>query len=282
MTTLEGKTLLIGIGAQKAGTTWLHHQLQRCPSIYMSSPKELHHFDSLYESDKQKGRRFARERLQRLKCLVARIDASPLPSEVEHIADAVSLFDLTVSSGSYLEFFRRKISEHHDIFGEFSPSYSVLDIKGLTAIKDCHDKVRLIFLMRDPVARLVSVATWRASKEGRITVLSDVAKCLDNLFDSRRGQYNEILANLDQVFEQHELFVNFYENISTDEFQTSLNHFLGVDEVVLRPDEKLNVSEGLMHIRKQDMVDVRSRLSEVYSYCERRFGSSLPASWWIH
>ena len=35
----------IGIGAQKAGTTWLHRNLQAHPGIWMPKEKELHYFD---------------------------------------------------------------------------------------------------------------------------------------------------------------------------------------------------------------------------------------------
>ena len=35
----------IGIGAMRAGTSWLNKQLTRHPEIWMSSPKELHFFD---------------------------------------------------------------------------------------------------------------------------------------------------------------------------------------------------------------------------------------------
>src|SRR5687768_7817210 len=42
----------IAIGAQKAGTTWLHRNLQAHPQIYMPREKELHYFD---EKLKQRG-----------------------------------------------------------------------------------------------------------------------------------------------------------------------------------------------------------------------------------
>src|SRR3712207_5758356 len=38
----------LGIGAQKAGTTWLHAQLQRHPQVLVPVPhKEWHYFDSV-------------------------------------------------------------------------------------------------------------------------------------------------------------------------------------------------------------------------------------------
>ena len=35
----------LGIGAQKSGTTWLHANLSRHPSIFLPETKELHYFD---------------------------------------------------------------------------------------------------------------------------------------------------------------------------------------------------------------------------------------------
>ena len=43
----RGLTLpdFLGIGAQKAGTTWLHENLRCHPSLYLPDEKELHYFD---------------------------------------------------------------------------------------------------------------------------------------------------------------------------------------------------------------------------------------------
>ena len=35
----------LGIGAQKAGTTWLHENLRRHPELFLPEEKELHYFD---------------------------------------------------------------------------------------------------------------------------------------------------------------------------------------------------------------------------------------------
>ena len=39
--------LLYGIGAQKAGTTWLFKQLERHPKVFLAQPKELHYWDCI-------------------------------------------------------------------------------------------------------------------------------------------------------------------------------------------------------------------------------------------
>lgn len=39
----------LGIGAQKAGTTWLYQNLRRHPGLFLPEPKELHYFDWNYD-----------------------------------------------------------------------------------------------------------------------------------------------------------------------------------------------------------------------------------------
>ena len=48
---LKGKTLVIGIGAQKAGTTWLYRYLRTHPQVGMSPIKELHYWDERFRPD---------------------------------------------------------------------------------------------------------------------------------------------------------------------------------------------------------------------------------------
>ncbi len=39
----------LGIGAQKAGTTWLHRNIRRHPELFMPSTKELHFLDRYFD-----------------------------------------------------------------------------------------------------------------------------------------------------------------------------------------------------------------------------------------
>ncbi len=42
---MPGKPDFIGLGAQRAGTTWIHACLYEHPQIYMPLTKEIHFFD---------------------------------------------------------------------------------------------------------------------------------------------------------------------------------------------------------------------------------------------
>ena len=47
----------IGIGTQKAGTTWLYDMLAQNPSVWLPPLKELHYFDRQNSTPKQRANR---------------------------------------------------------------------------------------------------------------------------------------------------------------------------------------------------------------------------------
>ena len=48
---LDGKIFMLGIGAQKAGTSWLHDYFKKRRDVFVPPVKELHHFDARFRSD---------------------------------------------------------------------------------------------------------------------------------------------------------------------------------------------------------------------------------------
>ena len=55
------KTFILGVGAQKAGTTWLHRQFKKNATFNLGHRKEYHVFDAidrLNDSSRKKGQFF--------------------------------------------------------------------------------------------------------------------------------------------------------------------------------------------------------------------------------
>lgn len=50
MTSNANQPSFIGIGAQRAGTTWLHECLKEHPEVFLPDEKEIHFFDRFYEN----------------------------------------------------------------------------------------------------------------------------------------------------------------------------------------------------------------------------------------
>lgn len=103
------------IGAQKAGTTWLHEMLSRHPGLCLPKQKEVHFWDW----NRRKGLRWYSNQFQ---------------------------FRPTSNSSIH-----RKREEIH--YGEITPCYAVLPEYDIAEIKYLFPNVKIIFLARDLVER---------------------------------------------------------------------------------------------------------------------------------
>jgi len=107
------------IGAQKAGTSWLHHQLRQHPALYLPEDKDFEYFSFAPHSDTDRwSARFA--------------DAGP----EQHIGDACASYFWTADFGD------GNIGFNPDIPG------TVRDVLGADT--------RILVLLRDPVDRAIS------------------------------------------------------------------------------------------------------------------------------
>jgi len=65
------------VGAQKAGTSWLYHQLDFHPDFWMPPIKELHYFDTLSRVKRRKPPRYQDERDQWFLARLVELSALP-------------------------------------------------------------------------------------------------------------------------------------------------------------------------------------------------------------
>ena len=128
----------LGIGAQRAGTTWMHRFLRGHPDLWLSPIKELHYFND------PSNKRWFRN-------LRTRLAQGPGRWDVSYFLGArdddwyARLFSAAQASGK--------------LAGEITPSYAVLDNAVLQRIHAINPEVKLIFSMREPIARAWS--SWR-------------------------------------------------------------------------------------------------------------------------
>jgi hypothetical protein len=142
----------LGIGAARAGSSWLYAVLERHPALWLPPVKELHYFDNLRHNKRHY--RFLRMRL-----------AAGLGG-----GRRLSLWDARYFLGRrsdewYCRLFdpgrRRGL-----ITGEITPAYSVLDERLLARIRALNPQVKLIFCMRDPVVRTWSSVMKKTMRKG--------------------------------------------------------------------------------------------------------------------
>ena len=145
----KGPDFLV-IGAQRAGTTWLHRVLRQHPALWLPPVKELHYFDRLdikrtILSPKER-RRVGLKRLLSL-------DPWLIKYWFRHRDDKwyASLFRGAQARGL--------------IAGEITPAYATLNEKVLRRIQRMNEGIKLVFVMRDPVDRAWSAVNNAAKKK---------------------------------------------------------------------------------------------------------------------
>jgi hypothetical protein len=121
------------VGAQKAGTSWLFHQLTLHPDFWMPPMKELHYFDSLGRVKRNNPPRCKDERDKWFLARLAELSALPY-------------IDLEI----YSELFAAKRSL---LSGDITPAYSTLNDELIERIVGYFPNLKVIFLARDPVDR---------------------------------------------------------------------------------------------------------------------------------
>ena len=146
------KTMLIGIGAQKTGTTWLYKYLSDHPDVFMSPYKEAHVFDHRHNYKADQFREILLNRVIDFSEIIKNKKGrgcSELYSRVMNSVEKIAMID---DLDIYMEHFYQRV-KGEKVFGEITPAYSLLPKKGFKEILSLHDQVKFIFIMRDPIDR---------------------------------------------------------------------------------------------------------------------------------
>ncbi len=277
---LTGRVFAIGVGAQKAGTTWLYEYLGRHPDVAMSPIKELHYFDVVHRPElcaffsrdfRQEAVDCARQlasgqevSLTRMQCLLDRVRMDSEPA-------------------AYLEYFDRLATFGRRVVGEITPSYSLLPQTGLAAMRNMITssgaRPRIIFIMRDPVERFWSQCRMQRGFPAETRSIEQI--CDSAMQDPgflERTRYDWTIAKLENSFPPDELLILFFEKLFSDEGTRRVCDFLEIGYV--RPDATHKVNAlppaDLDAVRR---LRLREVLSPVYSFVDSRFGDAVPAAW---
>jgi hypothetical protein len=268
---------VLGVGAQKAGTTWLHEYLASLPEVDLGFMKEYHVFDQNYVRDTTPGRK----------------------KKFENYLDSFFGSDLLSirhkfrrNHKHYFSYFRKLVDSPDQVFitGDITPSYAALPVKVLQYIKSSLEKngfrVRVVFLMRDPVARCISANRMYSSPRlldspGDAALEAELlAKKYQQTRFQIRTRYDNTIGNLEQVFNPDELYLGFYEELFSDNAIAEICSFL---ELPFRPGNYEQVVHGSLvksELPEPVKSQVRSYYSEVYDFVLNRFGQDRVKKLW--
>ena len=270
------------IGAQKAGTSWLMRALETHPDIFVTPVKEIHYFDHLagisHHLDGKRKR--ARRRKYYTRMLTQWSKAARFRAQGPWYRDYMKP---ALDDGWYASLFDHRGAAR--MAGEATPEYAILGEDGYRHIARLAPDARVIYIMRNPVARSWSQVKHYARRH-RLDVASLSTDRLIEIVDSEpfeaHGDYLAVLDKLSTVFQPAQVHFGFYENIHADRM-AALNEicgFLGVDfqtDYFPRPAKSVNRSQAA------NIPDpVRDHLRAKYAGLVKALGDRLgavPGNW---
>ena len=277
-----GKFFILGIGAQKCGTTWLEAQLTKTPFFSNGGIKEFHVFNKIHSGrgaiDKKLRRRHKKGQ--------------------ENLLNTREIMRL--SPRFYFDHFDYLYYRDENIshVGDITPAYSILNRQQLESIKSGIEskkfQIKLVFLMRDPVERVWShlrmrnrLLNERKNKPRRSA--QEEYKQLSQFYKTasckKRTSYEKTAATIESVFSKKCIYYGFYENLFQKTEIKQLADFLECPSInpdfsnVLhaspKPSEQVDGMEDLL-------LEIRKYYNNTYLWAQTRFQDKVPALWKIN
>ena len=231
----------IGIGLQRAGTSWLSNMLAHHPDIWMPPLKELHYFDVKDSSIADVRPRYNQHLKARMIHKFAYLFTSHQnrPELFKNNVYDCLKWDLRYFQGKmtdrwYLRLFDTVFTKQR-ISGEITPYYSSLSDDGIDHILDLLPDIKIILILRDPIDRARSSLIHefimkRKIKPGLIKE-EDMMQWMKHPSFLRRSYISDIWTKWSKAVPASQFHPIIYDDISQrpDELIKDVYSFLGVD-----------------------------------------------------
>ena len=301
----DAPTFVLGVGAQKAGTSWVYDYLNGHPDCAMTAVKEMHVFDLLLA--RKDNAAVALQRLQRLRGTlrkeIARAkEGRPFAEDGPRLTGFMDCMAMQYQPDRYAHYFRTLRARHPGarVIGEITPNYATLTVDNYRAIRriieeEIGARPKVVFLLRDPVERCWSqqrmvdrMAEARTKRKGKGKAAgkkkrADARERFGKAARAPRAQgltrYENTIRNLEQVFSADEVFYGLYEELFTEAEVARLCAFLGIATVDPKFDVVKNASPRTTEPKRKDVAQVRAFYGETYAFCRERFGEKIDRLW---
>lgn len=224
--------LFIGAGAMKAGTTWLYTVLGGHPDIHFTPEKEIHYF---YAAHVNPGILSEKNRLENIRKRHVWID--PETSRATAVKDrlrwAANYLDGPVDDHWYRGLFALRRKETW--VADFSNLYALLPSDAWPRIAARTHDLRVLYTMREPVARLWSHLKFHLMIIGEDTALdtwshAKLERFVRQDFIWENAEYGIALRRMQDGLTGEQLHACFFEDVHRDPRAalSDIETFLGV------------------------------------------------------
>jgi Sulfotransferase family len=272
----------LGIGAQKAGTTWLYHNLRAHPGVWLPPEKELHYFD---EKRAARGSILARVVRQTPEAARWRRQFSRHARRAVRTASIAELrwlmryFFGAWDDAWYASLFARAGG---CTTGEVTPSYAILGSDHVAQVRHVIPDARIVLLMRNPIERAWSHAMMEV--RNRSASDSDIPRLLRH-FEGEGSRLRTDYMRTIEIWGEHypaeQIFLGFFEDVHfhPEALLGRVCEFIGITPLERWPDATSRVyGSSVVSIPGELAI----ALAELYQDPTRELASRFGgyASWW--
>jgi len=288
------KTFILGVGAQKAGTTWLHGQLSKNEAIDFGFRKEYHVFDIVEALEKSEHGKRPIGRYEAIIDAIAKHSEDPelieCPTVKSPLRNALLELAFIKNTNTYFNYFNQLAGSGADLkaVGDITPAYALLSQQSLQSIKQSLEardfSIKVIFLMRDPIERIWSSARMKKRElSSSASETFNEFKFLNKLPQSHRfiqkSVYQKTVRNLEAVFRPDQIHYGFYETLFDASFKTDLQQFLGFPLQAFDSSQVFNASPKSTVMPLALKQKLAETFSDTYTFCADRFGAQVTDVW---
>lgn len=256
------KTFILGLGAQKAGTTWYFNYLASSGLVAEHLIKEYHIWDALHIPG------FEGERVTKAE------SESSFRNRVR--------FFLQQSPENYFAYFVYMMqAQARSVTCDVTPIYSGLGRDILKLIRDGFAQrnvaTKAVFLMRDPVERCWSAVRMESRNEQGHTRIDEdavVDHALSRLA-GLRSRYDITVGEIEATFAVSSVYLGIYEEMFEPPNLERLSAFSGVPTRPEHAVRKFNVSEVAEPISEKAAARIAAHYRNVYEFAAKRFPQTL-------
>ncbi len=270
-------TFFLGLGTEKAGTTWLYNYLCSHPKVQPGYLKGMYvlsvpEYGSMLRAmmhipwRKFSGRNWIKEQMLR----------------VWFRADW----------NRYFNHFEERLSGDTLVTGELDTTNMLVDSATLKRVKSefAARAIRVvpIFLMRDPVDRLYSAVRFYDLLRNENRYMSDVTgseqeRLVDALADpirDRFADYDSVLKRIDSVFLPKDTFIAFYETLFKQSTMDRLTSILDIDPRPGNFAKHINATPKVESMPDELLRQAAMKYRATYQVVSTRFGKEKVQELW--
>ncbi len=289
-------TLYLGVGAQKAGTTWIFQHLINSGRFVEGITKEYHALDSIYFPYLDNYEEIYSDQLSQYQGMIKQLSMNRLlalfTGKTRKVEKKIRMLrrkekqtrdQLSIVTGenNYFDHIVSLFDEKNTMAIDVTPSYSALteldyhDIK--SQFNQRNVQVKIFFIMRDPVCRLESSIRMRMRNDNiletgnRGLAIKDMISYCHSIHEDARSNYMRTVSSLDNSFESEDVFIGFYEKLFDETTINRLSMFFGVNPACFNPEYVANASERMYEYPREFIDYLAYEYRDIYRFVYRRY-----------